>query len=302
MNKVVKSDALWQKLLSPEQVRIARGKGTERAFCGAFYDHKQPGLYVCICCGLPLYHARAKFESGTGWPSFFEAVAPENVLEKTDASHGMVRTEILCARCDAHLGHVFDDGPPPSGKRHCLNSESLSFIPEDLTVDPKHPGKKLELATFGAGCFWGVEQLFRDVPGVVDATVGYAGGTMPWPSYEDVCGHGTGHAEVVLVRFDPAQVSFEQLLDVFWKNHDPTQLNRQGPDVGDQYRSAIFCHSEKQKAAALGSRKALEEAKAFEQPIVTQIVETPTFYRAEEYHQRYFEKHPGTGCHIPRRK
>ncbi|HNV68621.1 MAG TPA: bifunctional methionine sulfoxide reductase B/A protein [Candidatus Ozemobacteraceae bacterium] len=302
MKKVTKSDALWQRLLTPEQYRIARGKGTERAFCGSFYNHKQSGLYVCICCGLPLYHARAKFDSGTGWPSFFEPVAPENVSEHPDHSHGMVRTEILCTRCDAHLGHVFDDGPPPSGRRHCLNSESLAFIPDDLTVDPEKPDRKLELATFGMGCFWGVEALFREVPGVVSAESGYSGGTVPWPSYEEVCEHGTGHAEVVLVRFDPAQVTYEQLLDVFWKNHDPTQLNRQGPDVGDQYRSAVFSHAEAQKKAAEASKQKLEEAKAFARPIVTQITAAAPFYRAEEYHQRYFEKHPEAGCHIIRRK
>ncbi len=302
MKKVVKSDALWQRLLSPEQYRIARGKGTERAFCGAFHDHKQSGLYVCICCGLPLYHARSKFDSGTGWPSFFEPVAAENVAEQPDHSHGMVRVEILCARCDAHLGHVFDDGPPPTGRRHCLNSESLAFIPDDLTVDPQQPGRKLELATFGMGCFWGVESLFRSVPGVVEAESGYSGGTVPWPSYEDVCSHATGHAEVVLVRFDPTQVTYEQLLDVFWQNHDPTQLNRQGPDVGDQYRSAIFCHSPAQKQAAEASKKRHEEAKTFPRPIVTQIADAAPFYRAEEYHQRYFEKHPEAGCHIIRRK
>ena len=127
MEKIVKPDEEWQKLLTPEQYRITRRKGTEAPFCGAFYDHKKPGMYSCVCCGLPLFSSKAKFDSGTGWPSFFEPVAEEYITEVRDYSHGMIRTEILCARCDAHLGHVFHDGPRPTGLRYCLNSESLVF-------------------------------------------------------------------------------------------------------------------------------------------------------------------------------
>ena len=155
-----------------------------------------------------------------------------------------------------------------------------------------------EIATFGAGCFWGIEAAFRRVPGVLDAAVGYAGGDFPNPTYRDVCTDETGHAEVVQVTFDPAQLSYEELLGVFWKIHDPTQLNRQGPDVGAQYRSAIFFHSPEQEAAAQKSKAELEASRRFLRKIVTQIVPAAKFYRAEEYHQRYLEKRGIAACHI----
>ena len=155
-----------------------------------------------------------------------------------------------------------------------------------------------ELATFGAGCFWGVEAAFRRVPGVLDTAVGYSGGQTVNPTYKDVCTDRTGHAEVVQVTFDPAQVSFEKLLDVFWQEHDPTQVNRQGPDFGKQYRSAIFFHSPEQEAIAKKSKAALEASGKFRRPIATEITPASTFYRAEEYHQRYLEKRGAASCHI----
>ena len=156
----------------------------------------------------------------------------------------------------------------------------------------------MEKATFGAGCFWGVEAAFRQVPGVTDTAVGYSGGQTENPTYHDVCSHGTGHAEVVQVEYDPARVSYEQLLDVFWENHDPTQLNRQGPDIGDQYRSAIFFHTPAQEAAARASKESLDKAGRFRRPIVTQIEPAAQFYRAEDYHQRYLEKRGLAHCRI----
>src|SRR5881394_284013 len=155
-----------------------------------------------------------------------------------------------------------------------------------------------EKATFGAGCFWGVEATFRAVAGVIDAAVGYTGGTTENPTYQDVCSHTTGHAEVVQVEFDPAIVSYDQLLDVFWSNHNPTTLNRQGPDVGDQYRSVIFYHTPEQRTAAEESKTSLEKSGRFKNPIVTLIEPAPAFYRAEEYHQRYLEKRGLSHCAI----
>lgn len=159
--------------------------------------------------------------------------------------------------------------------------------------------KKMEKATFGAGCFWGVEATFRQVPGVLATAVGYAGGKTKNPTYKDVCTDDTGHAEVVEVQFDPAQVSYDRLLDIFWENHDPTTKNRQGPDWGSQYRSAIFFHSPEQEAAAKASKDRLRASGKWSRPIVTEITPAPEFYRAEDYHQQYLEKRGLASCHLP---
>lgn len=157
---------------------------------------------------------------------------------------------------------------------------------------------KMEVATFGAGCFWGVEATFRQVKGVTSTEVGYCGGSLSSPTYKQVCTNRTGHAEAVRVEYDPARVSYEELLDVFWENHDPTTLNRQGPDVGTQYRSVIFYHTPDQKEAAMASKERLAKSGKYKRPIVTQIVPESTFWRAEDYHQQYLEKRGLSSCHI----
>ncbi|MBI4028406.1 MAG: bifunctional methionine sulfoxide reductase B/A protein [Verrucomicrobia bacterium] len=291
--RALKPDNEWKELLTPEHYKVMRGKGTERAFCGIFHDNHKKGVYACVGCGLPLFRSDAKFDSGTGWPSFFQPVAEENIGRETDRTLGMTRTEIHCARCDAHLGHVFDDGPDPTRLRYCLNSIAMSF---HETRDPAATGPRREKAMFGAGCFWGVEETFRQVKGVAATAVGFSGGLRKYPTYEQVCRHDTGHAEVVQVEFDPDRVSYEQLLDVFWGSHDPTTADRQGPDVGSQYRSVIFFHTPSQEATTRMSLEKLAKNGRFSRPIVTQIETAREFYRAEEYHQQYLAKRGKSDC------
>lgn len=301
--KLELTDSQWRERLSPEQYRILRSQGTERAFCGTLLDNKQAGVYTCAGCGLPLFSAQSKFHSGTGWPSFFQPIAPENVTEREDVGHGMRRVEINCARCDGHLGHVFPDGPPPTNLRFCLNSESLQFTPDDQlaslaeSVDEKSAASNSAssnsaVAVFAGGCFWCTEAAFEQLAGVLEVTSGYAGGEAATAKYKEVCGGRTGHAEVIRIEYDPALISFEQLLSVFFDAHDPTQLNRQGNDVGTQYRSAIFYADQAQKQAAEAKIKSLTEQQEFTRPIVTTLEPLTAFYSAEEYHQGYARLNP----------
>jgi peptide methionine sulfoxide reductase msrA/msrB len=285
------------KTLTPEQIRVTQHAGTEPPFCGKMVDQKEPGIYVSVVGGLPLFRSTAKFHSGTGWPSFFEPYDPEHIIEKVDRGHGMVRTEIVDARSGAHLGHVFDDGPPPTGKRYCVNEASLRFIPDGAELPPESRPVRLETAYFAGGCFWGVEDVFGATPGVLDAVSGYQGGTTENPTYEEVCGGRTGHAETVKVVYDAGRVSYEDLLRVFFANHDPTTMDRQGPDVGSQYRSAIFAATPDHLARAREYVKQAQASPAFSgRKIVTQVAlaDSP-FYEAEDYHQDYNVKH-GRSC------
>ncbi len=307
VEKIHKSDEEWRAQLSPEQFKVLRAKGTERPFScdtriasGDGAKQHAAGVYKCAGCDLELFEAGAKFDSGTGWPSFWKPIEGHIEIE-TDRTLGIKRVEVLCARCDGHLGHVFEDGPKPTGLRYCMNGVALKFEAREFPTQdaPAHNDTATEQkATFGAGCFWGVEATFRAVPGVKDAAVGYIGGTLENPTYEDVCSGRTGHAEAVEVTFDPTEVSFEQLLDVFFARHNPTTRDRQGPDRGSQYRSAIFFHSPEQQSAAQAKIAALDAGGRFKQPIVTQVEAAPKFYRAEEYHQRYVEKSGRASCHI----
>ncbi|MCX5691071.1 MAG: bifunctional methionine sulfoxide reductase B/A protein [Planctomycetota bacterium] len=294
-------DALAIKL-TPADAEVILAKGTERAFCGNLLDNKKEGVYLCKLCGLPLFSSKAKFNSGTGWPSFFQPFDKDHVAVHSDTSHGMVRDEILCARCGGHLGHVFNDGPEPTGLRFCLNSASLNFHEDGTPLPAESQPIATQTAYFAGGCFWGVEDRFAQLTGVIDAASGYMGGKTENPTYKQVCYQNTGHAEVVRILFDPTKITYAQLLEKFFKFHDGTQLNRQGPDVGDQYRSAIFCTDEVQVAAAKEFIATLSKADKYKtRPIVTQVetvAKAGKFYMAEEYHQDYHAKNGGH-CALP---
>lgn len=275
--------------LTDEEKRIILHKGTEGAFTGKYWKHFDSGAYVCRQCGAVLYLSDSKFRSDCGWPSFDDEV-PGAVKRKPDADGQ--RTEILCTACGGHLGHVFlGEGLTARNVRHCVNSASLAFIPAAKL--------SLQKAVFAGGCFWGVEHQFQQVPGVLSARSGYTGGKVNKPTYRQICAGETGHAEAVEILFDPARVSYEKLARLFFEIHDPTQVNRQGPDVGSQYRSAVFYADDEQKRTV---EKLIARLRANGYAVATQVSPASSFWPAEEYHQDYIRKHPGQKCHarVPR--
>lgn len=280
--RVEKSEAEWREILSPEQFQIARLKGTERAGTGEFCERHEPGLYGCVCCGTPLFDSRVKFESGTGWPSFGQPVKENAIKYEKDTSYGMVRVEVMCNTCDAHQGHVFPDGPEPSGLRYCINSASMQLL-EDNTSEAT--------AVLGGGCFWCTEAVYQRIEGVSHVESGYSGGTIKNPTYREIGTGRTGHAEVIKITYNPEVLNYADLLRIFFSTHDPTTLNRQGYDTGTQYRSVIFYQSEEEEKTA---REVIEEmSDYFDDPIVTEVSPLGAYYQAEDYHQNYYNDNTG---------
>ena len=277
------------KKLTKEEQYVILKKGTEPAGTGKYDKFYEEGTYLCKQCGTPLFESNSKFKSGCGWPSFDDAIEGR-VKELPDADGR--RTEIICATCNGHLGHVFrGEEFTAKNTRHCVNSISLEFSPKkQYPVDGKY-----EKAIVASGCFWGTEYYMQRAKGVISTQVGYIGGHKDNPTYKEVCSGRTGHAEAVEIIYDPTKTSYEAILKLFFETHDPTQVNRQGPDIGEQYRSEVFYLSDMQREIA---EKLVKQLEGKSLRVATQITKATTFWKGEEYHQDYYNNKGGTPyCH-----
>ena len=274
------------KKLTPDEERVIVHKGTESPFTGKYEKFSEEGTYICKRCGNPLYRSSDKFDAHCGWPAFDDEIS--GAVKRLPDADGS-RTEIECAKCGAHLGHIFSgEGFTSKNNRHCVNSISMEFIPAKKEA-------KTDTAIFAGGCFWGVEYYMQKSKGVKSVVSGYIGGHKDHPTYQEVCTGKTGHYEAVEITFNPTETNFETILKLFFEIHDPTQWNHQGPDFGEQYRSAVFYRSEAQKET---TEKLIRILKSKGYNVVTEVKQATTFWKAEDYHQDYYE-HKGTTpyCH-----
>ena len=297
------------KALTPDQYRVTQRNGTERAYSGEFWLHDEPGIYVDVVSGEPLFASVDKFDSRTGWPSFTKPVDGRNVVTKRDFTMLFPRTEVRSAHGDSHLGHVFKDGPRNrGGLRYCINSAALRFVHRDdleaqgysdyVTLFSKEDSmSEYKTATLAGGCFWGMQDLIRRQPGVVSTRVGYTGGRNVNATYRN----HPGHAEAIEIVYDPAQTDYRALLEFFFQIHDPSTKDRQGNDLGSSYRSAIFYVDDEQKQVALDTIADVDACGLWPGKVVTEVAPASDFWEAEPEHQDYLLRIPnGYTCHFPR--
>jgi peptide methionine sulfoxide reductase msrA/msrB len=276
------------KPLTPFEQRVLVHKGTEPPHTGLYTNLKASGTYHCKACDAPLYRSADKFDSHCGWPSFDDEV--QGAVTRVPDADGR-RTEIVCSRCKGHLGHVFlGEGFTQKDTRHCVNSVSLRFVADNVA--------RTKEALFASGCFWGTEYFLARIPGVIKTSVGYAGGHLENPDYETVCTGSTGHVECVQVIYEPQKVSYETLCKLFFETHNFSQTDGQGPDIGSQYLSRIFCEDSEEESIA---RAVVTKLKDMGYDVATEIVGTAKFWPAEDYHQNYYERQGKTPyCHVYR--
>ncbi len=283
-NKKDSINMKYNKLTLAEE-RVIIEKGTEAPFTGEYLKNKQEGTYICKRCDAPLYRSEDKFDSRCGWPSFDDEI--EGAVTRIPDADG-IRTEIVCSNCKAHLGHVFlNEGFTEKQTRHCVNSISMKFVLKQ--------NNNLISAYFASGCFWGTEYFFMKAKGVKYTSVGFMGGHLEHPSYEEVCGQNTGHLETTEVIFDSTIASYEDMVKLFFETHDFTQTNGQGPDIGNQYLSCIFYSTPQQKDIA---QKYIDILTKKGYKVATMLKPASKFWKAENYHQQYYE-HKGAKpyCH-----
>jgi peptide methionine sulfoxide reductase msrA/msrB len=313
-NQTVMADNIkdGEKKLTNLQKYVIFENGTERPFDNQYWDNKTEGVYVDILSGKPLFSSKDKFESGTGWPSFTKPIDKGLLQEKIDYSRDIKRIEVRSKGSNIHLGHVFNDGPKDKGgMRYCINSASLKFITKEdlkkegyedyLSIFKQQNDNMHQKAILAGGCFWGIENLFANLDGVIDVVNVYTGGNIVNPTYETISSGATNHAEAIEITFDSKIISYEEVLRFFFKIHDPTTLNRQGNDVGTQYRSAIFYKNKQQLEIAKNIISKANKSGVFPSKIVTKLEKFDKFYKAEDYHQDYLAKNVGGyTCHAIR--